>query len=174
MSLAPTDHSATDTNRTPIPRTHSTQSSLDSVATEVVSRSSGMEPFVIYIVTDTCFPSQFDFNHNKGTFHIDSVHTSLKNANARAKKIMYEDGPCVIDNDKVIEETKARLYTGIGIGGIEGDVSVKAGGSGCFARKCQVEKKMVDDDSEFDDGGNGVDRVDGERKGEKDGDVEMG
>jgi hypothetical protein len=134
-----------------------------------------MEPYVIYIVTDTCFPSQFDFNHNKGTFHIDSVHTSLKSANARAKKIMYEAHPCKVDVDKIIEEMKSGLYTGIGIGGIEGDISVKAGGTGCFARKCQVEKQMVDDeDSEYVHGEKGVDRVEGEKRGGKNEDFGMG
>ena len=45
-----------------------------------------------------------------------------------------------VDQDKIIEELKDGLYTGIGIGGIEGH--------GCYARKCEVEAKPIDIDED--------------------------
>jgi hypothetical protein len=115
-------------------------------------------PLMVWIVTDICFPNNTDFQLNKGTPHIDSVHTSIESANARAKKIMWEGRPP--DIERVIEDVNNGLYIGIGVGGTEGEKSVKAGGTGCFARKVQVERKSVDVDSESD--------------GEEDGDVRMG
>jgi hypothetical protein len=149
---------------------------------------SGGNTVIVYIVTDIIYATSHDFNHSKGNFRIDSVHSSKKNANARAKKIIYDGGQVngsqyKVDTDKIIEEMKKGLYTGIGIGG-KGD-----GGYGsCYARKCQVEGKMVDEDSE-DEGEegdkwnhDGEDRynnegevgMDGFQGGEGDGDVQMG
>lgn len=95
---------------------------------------------IVYIVIDTTYATLDDFNKGKGFTNIDSVHTTSLAANARAKKVMFarvnlDDGP-KIDQDKIIEETKDRLYTGIGIGGDEG--------TGCYARKCEVEAKPID------------------------------
>lgn len=97
----------------------------------------------IYVVTDTCYPSAANFDSNFGSTTILSVHSSSQAANARAKKIIYEnDGGCRVDIDKIIEEVKMGLYTGIGVGG-------KTGRDGCcFARKCEVEAKLIDGTSE--------------------------
>ncbi|KAH5470126.1 hypothetical protein HBI17_006960 [Parastagonospora nodorum] len=148
--MVPTHTNALDMNRTPTPRTHSTRSSLESVRAGAHSfnDSGGGNILVVYIVTDVIYPTSTDFNHSKGNFRIDSVHSSKRTANARAKKIIYDGGQVdgsqyKVDLDKIIEETKTGLFTGIGIGG-KGD-----GGYGsCYARKCQVESKMVDEDSE--------------------------
>lgn len=99
---------------------------------------------IVYIVTDTTYSTSSDFDEGKGTTNIDSVHTTSGAANVRAKKIMFarinpsnKDG---VDQDKIIEELKDGLYTGIGIGGIEGH--------GCYARKCEVEAKPIDIDED--------------------------
>jgi hypothetical protein len=160
-------------DRTPTPRTHSAQSSLDSLPTAAHSLPSSSAPYIVYIVTDIQYPTSLDFDLNKGSFRIDSVHSSPKNANARAKKIIYDGGQVngghfKVDVDKIIEETRKGLFAGIGIGG-KGDG--RAGG--CYARKCQVERKMVDEDSE-DEGDGEEERMDGEHEQQGDGDVEMG
>jgi len=94
----------------------------------------------IYIVIDTCYASLDDFDQGKGSTSIDSVHTTAHVANARAKKIMFARinvmDKCGIDQDKIIEEIKDGLYTGIGMGGDER--------TGCYARKCEVEAKPID------------------------------
>jgi hypothetical protein len=176
-----------DANHTPTPRTHSAQSSLGSIPTGSNSLPSSGTILVVYIVTDVIYPTSDDFNLSKGVFCIDSVHSSKKAANARAKKIIYEGGQIdggqyKVDVDKIIEDTRKGLFTGIGIGG-KGDGREK----GCYARKCQVERKMVDEDSEDESGESERDRVDERLGGEwrdhdgdgggdedGDGDVEMG
>jgi Txe/YoeB family toxin of Txe-Axe toxin-antitoxin module len=104
------------------------------------------------------------------------VHSHKKTANARAKKIIYDTGHCRVDVDKIIEELKGGLFTGIGVGGkVDGEEG------SCYARKTQVERKMVDEDSEDEevedsveiDGGSGGDES-GDESGDQDGDVEMG
>jgi hypothetical protein len=113
------------------------------------------------------------------------VHSHKKTANARAKKIIYDTGHCRVDVDKIIEELKGGLFTGIGVGGkVDGEEG------SCYARKTQVERKMVDEDSEDEDGtgededeevedsveidgGSGGDKS-GDESGDQDGDVEMG
>lgn len=55
--------------------------------------------------------------------------------------IYDNENGCTVDLDKVIEEVKKGLYTGIGVGGEEKDGC-------CFARKCEVEGKIVDEDSD--------------------------
>jgi hypothetical protein len=122
-----------------------------------------------------------DFAHNKGSFRIDSVHSHKKNANARAKKILYDTGHCRVDVDKIIEEMKGGLFTGIGVGGeMDGEEG------SCYARKTQVERKMVDEDSEDEDGTGEEEEVvvehsveidgcnGGDESADRDGDVEMG
>jgi hypothetical protein len=79
-------------------------------------------PFVVYIVTNIRYPTPQDFDLGKGSFRIDSVHSSRKNANARAKKIIYDGGQVdggqfKVDVDKIIEETRKGLFAAIGIGG---------------------------------------------------------
>jgi len=132
--------------------------------------SSHSGPYRIYIVTDTCYPTADSFQNNVGTTHITSVHSTKAAANSRAKKIIYEnDGECAVDLDKIIEEVKKGLYIGIGVGGKD-----EKSGS-CFARKCEVEGKIVDEDSDSEEtsGESGEsDLVDG--MGEADGDVDMG
>jgi hypothetical protein len=162
-----------DTNRTPTPR--STRSSLESLPTATHSQPSSGTVVIVYIVTDTIYATSSDFNFNKGIFRIDSAHSSKKNANARAKKIIYDGGQVdggqyKVDLDKIIEEMKQGLFTGIGIGG-KGD-----GGKGsCYARKCQVEGKMVDEDSEDESEESEGRYAEEERpEGDKDGDVQMG
>jgi hypothetical protein len=126
---------------------------------------------MIYIVTDTCYPTASSFESNLGTTAIISVHSTRTAANARAKKIIYEnDGGCTVDIDKIIEEIKQGLYTGIGVGG-----KADRGGE-CFARKCEVEGKIVDEDSDSEEGSGESDLVEGEREteGDGDGDVKMG
>lgn len=93
---------------------------------------------VVYIVTDTHYTTAADFREGKGTTSIDSVHTTSRAANLRAKKIMFaRTSPGFeIDEDKIIDEVKDGLYTGIGVGGAEQN--------GCYARKCEVEAKPVD------------------------------
>jgi hypothetical protein len=168
----PTEHN--DTNRTPTPRTHSRQSSLESIPAGAPSLpSSGGNVVVVFIVTDMIYPTSADFDLSKGVFHIDSVHSSRKNANARAKKMIYDGGQInggqyKVDLDKIIEETKKGLFTGIGIGG-KGDGRE----AGCYARKCQVESKMVDEDSE-DESEESGEKEAGDGPGDMDGDVQMG
>ncbi|RAR07464.1 hypothetical protein DDE82_002748 [Stemphylium lycopersici] len=138
--------------------------------TNIANQSSG--PHVIYIVTDTCYPTAHSFETNIGTTHIISVHSTKAAANSRAKKIIYDnDSGCTVDIDKIIEEVKQGLYTGIGVGGKE-----EKDGS-CFARKCEVEGKIVDEDSDSEEtsGDSGEsDLIDATGEGEGDGDVEMG
>lgn len=96
----------------------------------------------VYIVVDTCYPTKASFDSSLGTTNVDSAHSTMRAANARAKKIIYENETgCSVDIDKIIEETRQGLYIGIGIGG--------KGSPGCaYARKCEVESKIVDEDSE--------------------------
>lgn len=67
----------------------------------------------------------------------------MKMANARAKKIIYDNG-CIdgrqykVDLDRIIEDVKKGLFTGIGMCD-KGDGQE----TGCYARKCQVESRMV-------------------------------
>lgn len=168
-----------DTNLTPTP--HSPQSSLGSAPTAPHSLPNSIPSsgtvVVVYIVTDIIYPTSADFDHSKGVFRIDSVHSSLKMANARAKKIIYDGGQIdggqyKVDLDKIIEEMKQGKFTGIGIGG-KGDGHE----AGCYARKCQVESRMVDEDSE--DESERMDerygqQPDHEGRDEVDGDVQMG
>lgn len=108
-------------------------------------------PGMVYVVTDTCYPSALDFDRNIGITSVISVHGSKSAANERAKKIIYEnDGGCTVDIDKIIEEVKKGLYTGIGVGGKEEKDGC------CFARKCEVEAKIVDEDSEDEGSGDSV------------------
>jgi hypothetical protein len=140
-------------------------------------------PHIIYIVVDTCYPTAHSFKTNIGTANITSVHSTKAAAKSRAKKIIYEnDGGCTVDIEKIIEEVKQGLYTGIGVGGKEEKEGC------CFARKCEVEGKIVDEDSDGEEGSGGSDAlyesagsdaVDGNRgsdlvDGDQDGDVEMG
>lgn len=170
-----------DTNHTPTP--HSPQSSLGSAPTAPHSLPSSGPVVVVYIVTDIIYPTSADFDHSKGVFRIDSVHSSVKMANGRAKKIIYDGGQIdggqyKVDLDKIIEEMKKGMFTGIGIGG-KGD----GHDTGCYARKCQVESRMVDEDSEDESEGNEERYTHGERYGQNteqgsgadvDGDVQMG
>jgi hypothetical protein len=162
-----------DTNRTP--RTLSRQSSFESNPTGPRSLPSSGGAAVVYIVTDIIYPTSSDFDLSKGVFNIDSVHSSKKNANARAKKIIYDGGQIdggqyKVDLDKIIEEKKRGLFTGIGIGG-KGDGRQK----GCYARKCQVESKLVDEDSEEEsEEGEAKGTGEGLGDGDGDGDVQMG
>ncbi|KAF1913782.1 hypothetical protein BDU57DRAFT_322628 [Ampelomyces quisqualis] len=166
-----------DSNRTPTP--HSTRSSLESLHIAALSQRSSGSIAMVYIVTDIIYPTASDFSLSRGVFKIDSVHSSSRNANARAKKIIYDGGQVdggqyKVDTDKIIEEVERGLFTGIGIGG-KGD-----GGKGsCYARKCQVEGKIVDEDSEdeseeSEDKGAGEERHGEGRDGDTDGDVQMG
>jgi hypothetical protein len=183
MPETPTDI-AMATDRASTPRTHSPHSSVDSQPTASNSLPSSGAPFVVYIVTNIRYPTPQDFDLGKGSFRIDSVHSSRKNANARAKKIIYDGGQVdggqfKVDVDKIIEETRKGLFAAIGIGG-KGDGREK----GCYARKCQVEAKMVDEDSdnevdaedermaEDEKCGEGMDGVNGD--GDVDGDLQMG
>lgn len=99
---------------------------------------------IVYIVTDTCYPTPTDFENGKGMASIDSVHTTSRAANVRAKKVMFacinpgDDGE--MDHDKIIEELRDGLYIGIGINGTEGDRY--------YARKCEVESKPIDVDED--------------------------
>jgi hypothetical protein len=108
------------------------------------SKTSKSPTRVVYIVTDTCYPTSADFNLGKGVTTIDSVHTSTSAANGRAKKIMFArtnpGDSCQLDPDKILEEIKDELYTGIGLGESEE--------KGCYARKCEVERKPVDVDED--------------------------
>jgi len=174
-----------DDGRTPTLRTNSAQSSIESVPTGAHSLPSSGAPLVVFIVTDIRYPTPQDFDLNKGSFRIDSVHSSKKNANARAKKIIYDGGRVDgsqfnVDSDKIIEDLPKGLFVGIGIGG-KGDGREM----GCYARKCQVERKMVDEDSEDEGDGEGEDERDGDGIGSEDfagvdgvdgvdGDVDMG
>jgi hypothetical protein len=118
--------SACRTSSSPTPRTHKPSTRF------------------VYIVTDTCYSSSADFDQNKGVTNIDSVHTTSGAANARAKKIMFArinpGDKCEVDHDKILEELKDGLYTGIGMGWIENN--------GCYARKCEVEVKPIDVDED--------------------------
>lgn len=109
---------------------------------------------IVYIVIDTCYAILSDFDQGKGSTNIDSVHTTSKAANVRAKKVMFAhtnpSDKCEMDQDKIIEETKGGLYTAIGIGGNEN--------TGCYARKCEVEAKPVD----IEDDGSSEEEHDGE------------
>ena len=95
---------------------------------------------IVYIVVDTCYATLSDFDQGKGSTNIDSVHTNSHAANQRAKKVIFArvnpHDKHGIDQDKIIEEVKDGLYTGIGIGGDES--------TGCYARKCEVEAKPID------------------------------
>jgi hypothetical protein len=173
IKMTHTEHDELDANRTPTPRTQSRQSSFEPMPTGANSLPSSSGTTVVYIVTDIIYPTSSDFDLSKGVFNIDSVHGSRKNANARAKKMIYDGGQIdggqyKVDLDKIIEETKCGLFTGIGIGG-KGDGRQK----GCYARKCQVESKLVDEDSE-DEGEAGEEKGAGEEVGDEDGDVQMG
>ena len=99
---------------------------------------------IVYIVTDTTYSTSNDFDEGKGTTSIDSVHTTSGAANLRAKKIMFArinpDNKSDVDQDKIIEELKDGLYTGIGMGEMEEH--------GCYARKCEVEAKPIDIDED--------------------------
>ncbi|KAL6712434.1 hypothetical protein ACN47E_000311 [Coniothyrium glycines] len=118
----------------------------------------------VYIVVDTCYPRKDDFDQGKGVTNVFSVHSSMDSANAKAKKIIFtNEGSCTVDVDKVIEETRLGLYTGIGIGGQEEAVNH------CYARKCEVEAKIVDEDSE-DESGDSMEST----LLDKDNEVEMG
>jgi hypothetical protein len=158
-------------DRTPTPRTRSRQSSLESLSTVNNFASDS----IVYIVTDIIYPTHHDFALNKGVFRIDSCHSSRKNANARARRIIYEGGQIDggqynVDLDKILEETKKGLFTGIGVGG-KGDGREM----GCYARKCQVERKIVDADSEDESEESEVGRPE-ERGWDRhmDGDIQMG
>ncbi|KAJ4340098.1 hypothetical protein N0V87_002718 [Didymella glomerata] len=108
---------------------------------------------VVYIVTDTRYATAADFEEGKGTTLIDSVHTTSQAANLRAKKVIFaRTSPGFeIDEDKIIDEVKDGLYTGIGVGGAERN--------GCYARKCEVEAKPIDIE---DDGSSEEEGHDGE------------
>jgi hypothetical protein len=108
---------------------------------------------VVYIVTDTRYATAADFEEGKGTTLIDSVHTTSRAANLRAKKVIFaRTSPGFeIDEDKIIDEVKDGLYTGIGVGGAERN--------GCYARKCEVEAKPIDIE---DDGSSEEEGHDGE------------
>lgn len=121
-------------------------------------------PNTVYVVTDTCYPKATDFSEGKGVTAVFSVHSSMEAANARAKKIIFaNEGGCTVDVDKVIEETRRGLYTGIGIGGQEERADH------CYARKCEVEAKVVDEDSEDESGESNESAL-----GDRDDDVVMG
>ncbi|KAH8728920.1 hypothetical protein GQ44DRAFT_768794 [Phaeosphaeriaceae sp. PMI808] len=130
---------------------------------------------VVYIVTDVCYPTNSDFNLNKGTFRIDSVHSNRENANDRAKKVILDGGQIdggqyKVDSDQILVDLSDGLFTGIGTGG-KGD-----GMQGnTYARKCQVERKIMDEDSEDDDAEEADKRADGDANDnrEKDGDMAM-
>ncbi|KAF3040347.1 hypothetical protein E8E12_009131 [Didymella heteroderae] len=112
---------------------------------------------VVYIVTDTRYATAADFDEGKGMTSIDSVHTTSRAANLRARKIMFaRTSPGLEpDEDKIIDEVKDGLYTGIGVGGAEKN--------GCYARKCEVESKPIDiedDGSSEEDGHDGQDGED--------------
>ncbi|CAA9965678.1 hypothetical protein CFE70_008610 [Pyrenophora teres f. teres 0-1] len=139
---------------TPTPRSHNNINIGDSYiqqsievsppprtpATTMTDSPSG--PHNVYIVTDTCYPTAHSFESNIGITQIISVHSTRSAANSRAKKMIYDnENGCTVDLDKVIEEVKKGLYTGIGVGGEEKDGC-------CFARKCEVEGKIVDEDSD--------------------------
>lgn len=108
---------------------------------------------VVYIVTDTRYATAADFEEGKGTTLIDSVHTTSQAANLRAKKVIFaRTSPGFeIDEDKIIDEVKDGLYTGIGVGGAERNR--------CYARKCEVEAKPIDIE---DDGSSEEEGHDGE------------
>ena len=145
-----------------------THINLSRIASKADSTTSG--PLVVYVVVDTCYPTAHAFETNIGTMNITSVHSTKLAANSRAKKIIYEnDGGCTVDIDKIIEEVKRGLYTGIGVGGKENKDGC------CFARKCEVESKIVDEDSDSEEGSGNSDLADGDgdRDGDGDGDVKM-
>ena len=76
-----------------------------------------------------------------------------------------------VDIDKIIEEVKQGLYVGIGIGAKDEKDGC------CFARKCEVEGKIVDEDSDSEEtsGESGdSDLIDATADGEADVDVDMG
>ncbi|KAH7402438.1 hypothetical protein BKA66DRAFT_392420, partial [Pyrenochaeta sp. MPI-SDFR-AT-0127] len=158
--------------RTPTPRSHTSNHSPKSPPQNSKSKhftapsttiTTPTSSTAVFIVSDTCYPTATDFNTNKGATRIDSAHSSQRAANNRAKKIIYENsGGCTVDIDKIIEEMKQGLYTGIGIGGKE------ERDGGCYARKCEVEGKILDEDSE-DEGGE--DMCDGDK--DREGDVDM-
>lgn len=114
---------------------------------------------LVYIVIDTCYATLDEFDQGKGSTRIDSVHTTSHAANNRAKKIMFTRARlgerCKIDQDRILEEVKDGLYTGIGIGGDEC--------TSCYARKCGVEAKPVDIE---DEGSSGDDHEESDHDGE--------
>lgn len=160
-----------DTNQTPTP--HSPQS-LESAQTAPHSPQSSSTVVVVYIVTDLIYPTSDDFDNSKGVSRIDSVHSTMKMANARAKKIIYDNG-CIdgrqykVDLDRIIEDVKKGLFTGIGMCD-KGDGQE----TGCYARKCQVESRMVDEDSEDESEPHNEHFADKEGGDDADGDVQMG
>ncbi|KAH9868279.1 hypothetical protein J1614_007351 [Plenodomus biglobosus] len=184
--------SPTTRGRTPTQRSHTAEVEAEAAFHNQQSSSSHYHndneydndrrlPIMVYVVTDTCYPSAANFDLNLGTTSVISVHSSKTAANERAKKIIYEnDGGCTVDIDKIIEEVKQGLYTGIGVGGKEEKDGC------CFARKCEVEAKMVDEDSEDEGsgesmgyGGSDLDqdhrgRESNGRRGGEEEDVEMG
>ncbi|CAO2657405.1 Nn.00g035310.m01.CDS01 [Neocucurbitaria sp. VM-36] len=163
-----------DRGHTPTPRSHTEQEQSkqtdQSLSHESIPTTSTTSS-IIYIVTDTCYPTKTAFDSNVGTTTIDSAHTAKHTANARAKKIIYEnERGCTVDIDKIIEELRKGLYTGIGVGGKE----EKDGG--CYARRCQVDEKILDEDSEDESFGSGESgELDLDNKvGDQDGDIAMG
>ncbi|KAF2632581.1 hypothetical protein BU25DRAFT_77605 [Macroventuria anomochaeta] len=110
---------------------------------------------IVYVVIDTCYATLADFDQGKGSTNIDSVHTTSQAANVRAKKVMFArtnpGDKCEIDQDKILEEIKDGLYTGIGLGGNKN--------TGCYAKKCEVEAKPIDieDDGSSEEDHDGVD-----------------
>jgi hypothetical protein len=139
------------------------------ITSKLDAENSTSGPQIVYMVVDTCYPTAHAFETNIGTTNITSVHSTKSAANFRAKKIIYEnDGGCTVDIDKIIEEVKQGLYIGIGVGGKEEKEGC------CFARKCEVEGKIVDEDSDSEEGSGSSDLLDGERDGDADGDMEMG
>lgn len=168
---------------TPTPHTHNTGDSyiqqsietpppLSTRAPTTIMNSSPSGPHIVYIVTDTCYPTAHSFEANIGNTHIISVHSTKAAANSRAKKIIYDnDSGCTVDIDKIIEEVKQGLYIGIGVGGKEEKDGC------CFARKCEVEGKIVDEDSDSEEtsGESGdSDLIDANGDGDGDLDVDMG
>ncbi|KAH7563168.1 hypothetical protein J3E72DRAFT_329992 [Bipolaris maydis] len=169
---------------TPTPHTHNIgdsyiQQSIEippPLSTRAPTRmtNSPSGPHIIYIVTDTCYPTAQSLEANIGSTHIISVHSTKSAANSRAKKIIYDnDSGCTVDIDKIIEEVKQGMYIGIGIGAKDEKEGC------CFARKCEVEGKIVDEDSDSEEtsgesGDSELIDATGEGEGEADVDVDMG
>ncbi|KAF2132252.1 hypothetical protein P153DRAFT_187500 [Dothidotthia symphoricarpi CBS 119687] len=122
-------------------RTASTHQPLDHTGYPTATDTAN----TVFIVIDICYPSGPDFSAGKGIATTDSVHSTRNAANARAKKIIYECGSCKVDVDKIIEEVRNGLYTGIGVGGDDEAIHGR-----CYARKCEVERWSVDVDEDED------------------------